>query len=83
MEVLRNDPRDVNKLNVLIPLKEKESVNCKEIRIRKLPSGRAIMTNILEGPHPDEMRPGETYRLVYKGRTRIGEVQLELKKVGK
>lgn len=41
------------------------------------------MTNILEGPHPDEMKAGETYKLVYKGKTRIGEVRLELKKMSK
>ena len=40
-------------------------------------------TNILEGQHPDEMKTGETYRLVYKGKTRIGEVRLGLKRVTK
>lgn len=39
------------------------------------------MSNILEGPSPDEMKAGEVYRLVYKGKTRVGEVRLELKKV--
>jgi hypothetical protein len=41
------------------------------------------MSNILEGPHPDEMKAGETYRLVYRGKTRLGETRLELKKVSK
>lgn len=39
------------------------------------------MSNILEGPNPDEMKAGETYRVVYRGETRIGEKRLELEKV--
>lgn len=40
IEVIRNDPRDVNKLNVLIALKEKEFVNCKEYPQRDILEAR-------------------------------------------
>jgi hypothetical protein len=39
------------------------------------------MSNVLEGPNPDEMKAGETYRVVCRGETRIGEKRLELEKV--
>ena len=39
------------------------------------------MSNVLEGLNPDEMKAGETYRVVYRGENRIGETRRELGKV--